>query len=216
MKTLTLHQATKHDMPWVREMVVEHHYLHQWPHPLSRPSAYILKLGRLDVGVVVVGIPHAARCRGWWGYDGLPTQWQVVDISRIWVSSIIQKGGEYCDPATLPGFTDRKGVFRPTTISDYLIPTVLERVQRDRVSSWPPVFMEQPYHIRLVVSYHDPQLHKGTIYQASGAVPMYVDKDGRATSGPSGKVGWCWRLPEPAWAWQDIEIERPRTLRLAI
>lgn len=209
-----LYPATKHDMPWLRRMIVQHHYLHQWPHPLSRPMAYILRLNRRDVGAVVVGLPHAAKCKGWWGYDGLPTQWQVVDVSRIWLHPGIQQGGEWCSPENLPGFVDRKGVFRPTTIS-YVISTLLERVQRDRVSQYPPVYLHQPYHIRLAISYHDPAHHKGTIYQASGAVPMYTDDLGRAMAGSSGKVGWCWPLVEPSWTWNEIEIERPRTLRMA-
>ena len=34
--------------------------------------------------------------------------------------------------------------------------------------------------------------------------------------GPSGKFGWAWRLPEPAWSWSEIEIARPRNLRLEL
>jgi len=34
--------------------------------------------------------------------------------------------------------------------------------------------------------------------------------------GPKGKFGWCRRLPQPAWNWNEIEILQPRTLRLPL
>jgi len=92
---------------------------------------------------------------------------------------------------------------------------VLGLVQVDRVSLWPPVYPEQPYHIRLTISYHDPQYHRGAIYRAAQAEPLYLDRQGRAVPGPAGKFGWGWRLAEPEWGWQDIRIAQPRTLRLA-
>ena len=79
---------------------------------------------------------------------------------------------------------------------------------------WPPVYLEDPYHIELAIAYHDPKFHKGAIYRLSGAEPMYVDKEGKAMPGSSGKFGWCWKLPVPDWDWQEIEILRPRTLRM--
>lgn len=94
-----------------------------------------------------------------------------------------------------------------------MIREVLNRVQRDRVAMWPPVQLSQPYHIRLAISYHDPRHHRGTIYKHSGALPMYTDSNNNPTPGPSGKFGWCWRLPEPTWNWYEIEY-RPRQLQL--
>ena len=198
------------DLIWAQKTVTEFHYLRQPVHPQARPMAYILELYGVRLGLCMVGIPHATLNRRWWGQ---PTQWQVADFSRIWLSPEVQAGGALCQPGIVPGYTDRKGIFRPTTAT-WMIAQMLQRMQVDRMSMWPPVYPAQPYHIELVIAYHDPEFHKGTIYRLSGANPMYVDKDGRACPGSTGKFGWCWRLPVPMWDWQDIEILRPRTLRM--
>lgn len=203
------------DLAWAQDTVSRYHYLRQRVDNRARPMVYVIELNGWAAGLVMVGIPHATRCRGWWGYPGLPTQWQVVDMCRIWVDPALQAGGKACRPEEIPGFVDRRGVWRPATAS-WAIGQVLALVQRDRVSLWPPVYPEQPYHIRLVVSYHDPQFHRGTIYRVSGAQPMYTDGKGQAIPGPAGKFGWGWRLPAPAWEWTDIRILRPRNLRLAL
>ncbi len=215
---LTLRLGDKSDLDWAQKTVTEFHYLRQPVHPQARPMAYIVwgETGSGQpkrLGLCMVGIPHATLNKRWWGYEGQPTQWQVADLSRVWLSPAIQQGGAWCTPDIVPGFTDRKGVFRPTTAT-WLIGQVLQRVQVDRLSMWPPVYPDQPYHIELVIAYHDPKFHKGTIYRLSNAEPMYVDKDGRACPGSTGKYGWCWRLPVPMWEWQDIDILRPRTLRM--
>jgi hypothetical protein len=205
--------GTAADVAWAQSKVTHHHYLHQPVDPRARPMVYRLKLNELDMGLIMAGIPHATKCGEWWGYPGLPTQWQVLDLCRIWLDPAVQAGGLFARSGLLPGFVDRKGVFRPT-VASWFIGEVLRRIQRDRVALWPPVFLDQPYHIRLVISYHDPQYHKGTIYKAAGAEPVYTDGEGTAVAGPSGKYCWAWKLPEPDWAWQDIEILRPRTIRM--
>jgi hypothetical protein len=91
---------------------------------------------------------------------------------------------------------------------------VAERVQRDRVALWPPVYTAEPYHIELAISYCDPQYHRGTIYRESKALPMFVDAAGLPIPGSSGKYGWAWRLPEPQWNWQELNDIRPRTMRM--
>lgn len=215
---LTLKLGDASDLAWAQKTVTECHYLRQPVHPQARPMAYVLwgetpqgVTGRL--GLCIVGIPHATRNKRWWGYKGQPSQWQVVDLSRVWLAPAIQQGGDWCKPGIVPGFTDRKGLFRPTTAT-WMIGEVLRRVQVDRIAMWPPVYLDQPYHIRLVIGYHDPEYHKGTIYRLSGAEPMYVDRRGKPCAGSRGKFGWCWRLPQPDWEWQDIMILRPRTMRL--
>jgi hypothetical protein len=203
------------DLAWAQATVTAHHYLRQRVDNRARPMVYVVEAHGQRVGLVMLGIPHATRCRGWWGYPGLPTQWQVVDLCRIWLDPRVQAGGEWSKSDTVSGFIDRRGEWRPT-VASWAIGEVLGRVQRDRVSMWPPVFPEQPYHILLVISYHDPQFHRGVIYRAAGAEPMYTDGQGRAVKGPAGKFGWGWRLAEPGWGWQDIRILRPRNLRMAI
>jgi hypothetical protein len=193
--------------------VLDSHYLHKLPDPRARTMTYALRLGDQMVGTVMLGIPHATRCGGWWGYPGLPTQWQVVDLCRIWLHPDVQTGGTFCKRGMVPGFVDRRGDWRPA-LATWAIKSVLGRVQRDRVAMWPPVYVEQPYHIRLAISYHDPRYHNGAIYRHSQALPMYRGADGNPVPGSSGKYGWCWRLPEPAWAWDELTDIQPRTMRM--
>jgi hypothetical protein len=213
---LTITLGTRADLTWAQDVVTKHHYLHQPVDPRARPMVYVIKHDNAMVGLVMLGIPHATKCGGWWGYPGLPTQWQVVDLCRIWLSPYYQPGeyGIYArEPGTVPGYIDRHGAFRPTTAT-WAIAEVLQRVQADRVRLWPPVYPEQPYHIRLAISYHDPKFHRGTIYRQSGATPMVTDAQGSPAASSSGKVGWCWPLLEPGWTWGELSDIKPRTLRM--
>ena len=213
---LSIRLGDKSDLDWAQRTVTESHYLHQPVHRKARPHCYVIELPLgVPVGLVIVSLPHATRNRGWWGYPHLPTQWQVVDLSRIWLSPSIQTGGNLCCQSIVPGFVDRRGEWHPA-VASWAIAEVLKRVGEDRVSLWPPIYLDQPYHIRLAISYHDPQYHRGIIYRQSKALPMYIDDANQPVVGPSGKYGWCWRLPEPQWGWQDIHIRQPRTLRMAI
>lgn len=214
---LRIRLGAKPDLQWAQETVARYHYLERKVDPRARPHCYVVEMNVRQapqrVGLVMVGIPHATKCGGWWGYPGLPTQWQVVDLCRIWLDPAVQSGGFWCEPGIVPGFTDRHGTFRPT-VASWAIRSVLDRVQEDRLSLWPPVYPEQPYHILLAISYHDPQYHRGTIYKVTNAQAMYTDADGQPRPGPSGKYGWCWRLSEPDWTYEDIHIRQPRTMRL--
>jgi hypothetical protein len=199
-------------MVWAQATVRVKHYLQQPVDPRARPMVYLIEWKQMRVGLIMLGIPHATRCGGWWGYRGnLPTQWQVVDLCRIWIDPDFQRGGCMCHAANVPGYVDRRGTFRPTTAT-WAITEVLARVQRDRVRLWPPVFPTQPYHIQLAISYSDPRFHRGTIYRLAGAEPMY-SRHGQPVPGPAGKYGWCWRLPQPTWNWGELDGIRSRTMR---
>jgi hypothetical protein len=212
--SLSLTLGDRDDLTWAQRIVTQYHYLRRPVDPRARPMTYVLRHAdhtvQRPLGLVMLGIPHATKCRGWWGYPGLPTQWQVVDLCRIWLDPDVQAGGRFCNPHTVPGFHDRRGRFQPTTAT-WMIAETLRRVQADRVSLWPPVQLSQPYHIRLAISYHDPKYHRGTIYRQSNATPMYTDATG-PIPGSSGKFGWCWRLSEPTWSWEWLDY-RPRQIQ---
>lgn len=212
---LTIRLGNKSDVAWAQAIVTEHHYLHQPVNNQARPMVYLVDYQGERLGLVMAGGPHATCNKGWYGYPGLITKWQVLDLNRIWLSPRIQKGGDLCKPDICPGFIGWRGKWWPS-VASWAIEEVLSRVQRDRVSLWPPVFIEEPYHIRLVISYHDPKYHTGAIYRWTGAEPMYVDEQQQPIPGPSGKYGWCWRLPEPEWSWWQIPILQPRTMRLPL
>lgn len=222
MKQLSVRLGNDTDLAWAQRTVKEYHYLRQQVNNQARPMAYIVDFNGDRTGLIMVGIPHATRNKNWYGYPGQITQWQVVDLCRIWIDPRFQINSETCGvlagPTVTPGFYDRRGNWR-STLASWAIGEVLNRVQYDRVSLYPPVYLDQPYHILLAISYHDPSFHKGTIYKETGWEPMYWkwDKD-QATKAPipskNGKFGWVWRLPEPTWTWDEITIRRPRTLRM--
>ncbi len=215
--TLTIELGSKSDLAWAQQTVTASHYLHQPVDPRARPMVYVMRHQGTRMGLVMLGIPHATKCSGWWGYPGLPTQWQAVDLCRIYIHPYYQPGeyGIYTrEPGVVPGFVDRRGVFR-ATVATWAIHEVLRMVQRDRVRLWPPVFPSQPYHIELAISYSDPKFHKGTIYRHAHAVPMYVDADRQPIPGPSGKYGWCWALGRPDWEWHQLTGISSRTMRMA-
>ena len=209
---LTIDVGDANDLTWAQAIVTEHHYLHQAVDPRARPMVYVIRHHDNPVGLVMAGIPHATKCGGWWGYPGLPTQWQVVDLCRIWIAPRLQQAGDLYQPGIVPGYMDRSGAFRSTTAT-WSIAQVLRCIQADRVRMWPPVYPSEPYHIELAISYHDPTYHRGTIYRQSAAVPMYTS-GGQPAPGPSGKYGWAWKLDRPAWSWQDLTGIRPRTMRM--
>ena len=113
--SLTIRLGDRADLDWAQRTVESDHYLHQRVDPRARPMVYVLDYHTIPVGLVMLGIPHATRCGGWWGYPGLPTQWQVVDLCRIWLAPAIQHDNYWCKPDVVPGFYDRRGMFRPTT-----------------------------------------------------------------------------------------------------
>jgi hypothetical protein len=117
---LTIELGNRTDLLWAQDTVAEKHYLHQPVDPRARPMAYVIRHDDFRVGLVMLGIPHATKCTGWWGYPGLPTQWQVVDICRIWIHPDLQAGGFWCELGEVPGFVDRHGQFRPTVALDDL------------------------------------------------------------------------------------------------
>lgn len=201
------------DLEWGQYTVETYHYLHQRVDNRARPMIYTIRYQGRRLGLIMAGTPHATKCGGWWGYPGLPTQWQVVDLCRVYIDPEIQAGGSLAQQGIVPGFVDRKGVFRPT-VASWSIKKVLGRIGRDRISLWPPVYLNQPYHIRLVISYHDPEFHTGEIYRHAGAKSIHVSDDGQPQTAPSGKYCWGWELLEPEWEWYQIKIARPRNIRM--
>lgn len=144
------------------------HYLHRWPDPRSLPFAYALAVngqvyaadGRLN-GIVVFKKPQHHQQRGLFGYKGLPTSWQVLDLARVWVHPDLQ----HKQPNGHAGnvFSQMVGLLLRPRGHDRL-----SIVQRDWIRHHPPRFPNEPYHIEVVISYCDLEHHDGAAYRASG------------------------------------------------
>src|SRR6185369_11858882 len=109
---------------WLDEMCVQHHYMHRAIHQRSTHFGWALSWngdvlrpdGRPN-GFLVYSSIHFTKMRGEFGYEDLPTKWQVLHMARLWIHPDFQAGGVLFSPDILPGFFDRKGAFRSTLAS---------------------------------------------------------------------------------------------------
>jgi hypothetical protein len=188
--TVELHPANSTALAWARRQVERHHYLRSAPDPRSRPFCYLVTIAGERAGCLWFGRPESTRCyRGQLRYGSLADvsggraefdRWEVLNLSRVWLSPDVQAGGRLCVPAVVPGFTDRKGAFR-STLATAVIHAAFARVGFDYLAAHPPCFPEQPYRIRAVLSYCDTRLHRGTIYRAAGMELARVNTAGIQT-----------------------------------
>lgn len=175
--SLQLSLADGEGLRWASSAVAEHHYLHKPPDPRSRPLCYLLHFAARPVGCLFFCRPESTRCyRGGLTYgsqddvrDGRATydRWEVLNLSRLWLSPAVQPYGELWRPNRFPGFTDRKGVWR-SSLASWLIGQAMMRVGADYLAAHPPCFVDEPYIIRAVLSYCDTRLHRGIVYRAAG------------------------------------------------
>lgn len=177
-----------------------------WNDAVNRPD------GRPN-GFIVYASIHYTKLRNEFGYDGLPTKWQVLSLARLWIHPDFQKGGELCQPEILPGYTDRKGIWR-STLATEIIRQSLSMVQRRWIDIHPPRWPDQPYHIVKVISYADTRYFSGTIYRAAGfreisRVKSRARHRNTRGAGLDGAELICfvYDLPEPAWQYQVPQLE---------
>lgn len=144
------------------------HYLHRWPDPRSLPFAYALAVdgqvyavdGRLN-GMAVFKKPQHHQQRKLFGYKGLPTAWQVLDLARVWIHPDLQHKQTNGHAGNI--FSQMVGLLLRQRGHERLC-----AVQRDWIDHHPPRFPDQPYHIEVVISYCDLEHHDGRAYRASG------------------------------------------------
>ncbi|GHO91504.1 hypothetical protein KSF_015520 [Reticulibacter mediterranei] len=101
------------------------------------------------------------------------SRWEVLNLARVWLDPALQKdGGKWyhppglIGPSVLPGFYDRRRSWHSSAAS-YVMDLALERVVFDFLYCRPPVWIEEPYQIREILSYCDARRHRGTLYRAS-------------------------------------------------
>jgi len=189
---------------WAAKVITAHHYLGRMPDPRTSFEIFsILLHGRL-IGAMVFGRPEATRCADWYGsVDDVHarrsqvTRWQVLNLARVWISSDYQTGGAMCRPDVVPGFIDRRSLFRSTLASEAL-QVATQAIGFEYLKRRPPCFLDEPYQIEWLLSYCNTNLHHGTIYAASGFERYRTNDRGIET--------WRIRLP-PLTPTQDLEIQ---------
>lgn len=192
--TVTVTPLDRPGLAWAQGIVAEHHYLRSSVLGRACPEAWSVDTEKLDYcGCLIVGRPQATRCLGWYGsLEDLAagrveaSRWQVLSLARVWLSPDVQRGGDYHDPEHLPGFTDRRGVWH-STLASTALRQLARRVGFEYLLARPPVFLEQPYEVRWLLSYCDTSKHRGTIYAAAGWELYRTNENGIQT----------WRTPLP-------------------
>lgn len=157
-----------------QQLVARHHYLHKPIDPRCCVEGYEVLLCSVGVGVLLLGRPQATVCYPWYGSveqvvtgRAEVTRWQVLNLARVYFSPIVQPGGALYGPEYLPGFQDRRGVFR-STLGTVAIALLADHVVVDYLLRRPPCFLEEPYELRWLLSYCDTTLHRGVLYRAAG------------------------------------------------
>lgn len=184
-------------LAWAQSTVAQHHYLRSPVLGRACPEGWAVRVGGRwlkPVGCLIVGRPQATRCLDWYGsVEDVErgrvacTRWQVLNLARVWLAPSVQTGGILRDPGLLPGFTDRRGVWRSTLASEALR-RLTAVVGYEYLLARPPVFLDEPYEHRWLLSYCDTSKHRGVIYQAAGWTLYRTNENGIQT----------WRTPLPA------------------
>jgi hypothetical protein len=136
---------------WLNIMATEHHYMHRPIHQRAVPFGWAVRFdGELyqsdgkPSGFIVFASIHYTRLAGEFGYPGLPTKWQVLSLSRLWLHDNLPRNSE-----------------------TVVIAKALNLVQARWLEVHPPVNWNQPYQVRKIISYADTRFHQGTIYKAA-------------------------------------------------
>jgi len=186
---VTVWPLDKNGIAWAQNAVANRHYLHKPVDRRCRPEGYDIHVEGFPgpVGLLLFGRPQATKCYPWYGsVDDVATgraevtRWQVLNLARVWLHPAVQRGGPFHGPEHVPGYVDRKGVFRSTLASD-AIKAALTRVGVDYLVRQPVCFPEEPYDIIWILSYCDPKIHRGTIYRAAGFELFRTNSDGLQT-----------------------------------
>ncbi len=174
---------------WLNAMASQHHYLHRPVHDRACPFGWAIEfdgqLSRPDgkpSGFIIFASVHFVRLRGEFGYPGLPTKWQVLSLSRLWLHDDLPKNSETCT-----------------------IAKALKLVQRRWLEVHPPRFPDEPYHILKIISYADTKFHTGTIYRAANfrdtgrTMSAGRHKNTRGAGAGSELIRFIYDLSEPRW-----------------
>lgn len=196
---IKLKQLDKDGVRWAQRVVTAEHYLHRPVDARCSVEGYAVYLATgiqppsWPIGLLLFGRPEATRCQDWYGsVDDVRagrcevTRWQVLNLARVWLHPDVQEGGKLYGPHLLPGFLDRHDTFR-STLASTVLHKAMQTICFDYLFRRPPVFLDEPYEIRWLLSYCDTRLHRGTIYRAAGFELYRTNGDGIQT--------WRIRLP---------------------
>lgn len=172
---LHLELADEAGLVWAQEAVTRHHYLHSPVDSRCSVLGYIVKLGAVEVGCLLFGRPEATACyQGGLTYGGSAARaegrarydrWEVLNLARVWLDPRVQAGGHRYVP----------------NAATWAIGQALGRVVVDYLVRFPVVWPDEPWRLRVCLSYCDTRRHQGTIYRAAGFQLARTNEDGIET-----------------------------------
>ena len=128
---------------WLNTLATQYHYMHRPIHPRACPFGWgvefdgeLFQLDGKPSGFIIFASIHFTRLTGEFGYPGLPTKWQVLSLARLWLHDNLPRNSETCT-----------------------IAKALKLVQRRWLEVHPPKFLDEPYHIRKIISYARSEEH---------------------------------------------------------
>jgi hypothetical protein len=172
---IALKLADAADLVWAQAQVSAHHYLHTPIDSRCSVLGYVVMAHGERAGCLLFGRPEATRC-----YQGDLTygskadvtsgrarldRWEVVNLARVWLDGRLQRGG----------------IWEIGCLATMLMSEALRRVVVDYLQEYPPCFIDEPWKLRVCLSYCDTRIHNGTIYKAAGFRLARTNADGIQT-----------------------------------
>ena len=179
----------------LNSLAVKYHYMHKAIHPRACPFGWSVRFDGEEhagdgewMGFIIFSSIHFTKLKGEFGGDGLPTRWQVLQLSRLWLHDSLPRNSE-----------------------TVVIAKALKMVQRRWIEVHPPRFPDEPYHILKIISYCDTEFYRGTIYRAAnfreyGVVSSNRGKTNRGYKSGSEKICFIYDLEAPRWVYESPQL----------
>lgn len=157
--TIRIELADDRALAWAQAQVSARHYLRSPVDSRCSVLGYVLMADGERVGCLLFGRPESTRC-----YQGDLTygsqadvtsgrarfdRWEIVNLARVWLDPSCAEWGH--------GW-----------LATWAIGQALKHVVVDYLQEFPPCYIDEPWRLRVCLSYCDTRIHSGTIYKAAG------------------------------------------------
>lgn len=189
---------------WLNHAAERYHYMRRPIHQKSVPFGWGVtfdgKLYQPDgnpSGFIMFASVHFTKMKKVFGYEGLPTKWQVLMLARLWLHDNLPRNSE----TVVIGKCLRQSGHEQMSL-----------VQRRWLEVHPPRFPDEPYHILKILSYCDIDRFRGEVYRAANftQLPGVVTSQKRhkntrgAGMGGAQMIRFVYDLKPPKWDFHPL------------